>query len=208
MPDRERIPEPPAEAPVSGAPYWYWLGGRPALDLVNTLRERWDRRLECLAGDDDVIAWLVEAQLMPAPLPAPAGIVAEARVLREAIDACVMAVVDGVPVPDAAVAVIDDWLVIAGARPQLRIGAAGEPVLDERAPADSPRRALGLVALDAARMLGDPAERARIRVCAADDCSARFYDRSPAAARRWCSMTACGNVAKARRHRARGRTAA
>ena len=28
---------------ASGEPHWYWLGGRPALDLVNTLRERWRR---------------------------------------------------------------------------------------------------------------------------------------------------------------------
>jgi predicted RNA-binding Zn ribbon-like protein len=52
-------------------------------------------------------------------------------------------------------------------------------------------------------MLGTPAERARIRICASETCSARFYDRSPAARRRWCSMQACGNVEKARRHRAR-----
>ena len=60
-----------------------------------------------------------------------------------------------------------------------------------------------VVALDAAQMLGTPAERARIRICASGTCSARFYDRSPAGRRRWCSMQACGNVEKARRHRAR-----
>jgi predicted RNA-binding Zn ribbon-like protein len=63
--------------------------------------------------------------------------------------------------------------------------------------------ALATVALDAARMLGTPGERARLRVCASPTCSARFYDRSPAGRRRWCSMTGCGNQAKARRHRAR-----
>jgi predicted RNA-binding Zn ribbon-like protein len=57
-------------------------------------------------------------------------------------------------------------------------------------------------------MLGDPAERARVRVCASETCSARFYDRSPAGKRRWCSMRTCGNEAKARRHRARARGAA
>jgi predicted RNA-binding Zn ribbon-like protein len=81
------------------------------------------------------------------------------------------------------------------------VGSDGRPRLAERPMADSPRRALGMVALDAARMLGKPEQRARIRICASDTCSARFYDRSPAAARRWCSMQACGNVAKARRYR-------
>jgi predicted RNA-binding Zn ribbon-like protein len=86
--------------------------------------------------------------------------------------------------------------------------AGGAPRLTERAAADSPRRALGMVALDAARMLGTVDERERIRICASETCSARFYDRSPAGVRRWCSMRACGNEAKARRHRARRRAAA
>jgi predicted RNA-binding Zn ribbon-like protein len=73
---------------------------------------------------------------------------------------------------------------------------------------DAARRALAVVALDAARMLGRPEERARMRVCASDTCSARFYDRSPAGRRRWCSMRTCGNEAKARRHRARARSGA
>lgn len=60
-----------------------------------------------------------------------------------------------------------------------------------------------MVALDAAHMLGRAAERERVRICASETCSARFYDRSPAGRRRWCSMARCGNVAKARRHRAR-----
>jgi predicted RNA-binding Zn ribbon-like protein len=60
-----------------------------------------------------------------------------------------------------------------------------------------------MIALDAAQMLGTPDQRARIRVCGSDTCSARFYDRSPAARRRWCSMRSCGNQAKARRHRER-----
>jgi predicted RNA-binding Zn ribbon-like protein len=77
--------------------------------------------------------------------------------------------------------------------------------LGERPAADSPRRALGTIALDAATLLGSPAERARLRICASETCAARFYDRSPAGARRWCSMRTCGNEAKARRHRERAR---
>jgi predicted RNA-binding Zn ribbon-like protein len=78
-------------------------------------------------------------------------------------------------------------------------------VLSERGHVDSPRRALGMVAYDAARMLGIASERARVRICGSDTCSARFYDRSPAGARRWCSMAVCGNQNKARRFRERAR---
>lgn len=43
----------------------------------------------------------------------------------------------------------------------------------------------------------------RLRVCDNDTCRWVFYDTSPTGRRRWCSMATCGNVAKARRHRAR-----
>lgn len=188
---------------------WHWLGGRPALDLVNTLGERWRRNIERLRTPEDLGRWLAEAGLAPeVPSRVPKAVLAEARELREAIDACAQAVVAGSSVPAEAVATIDRALVTAGARPQLTLGPDGLPVLGERGAGDSPRRALGLVALDAAELLGDPAQRARLRICASSTCSARFYDRSPAARRQWCSMEACGNVEKARRHRARLRAGA
>ena len=188
----------------SGAAWWYWLGARPALDFVNTRRERWRRGVETLVTPDDLSLWLQHAELTDRPMRVPKSVLAEARELREAIDACVDAIVGGATPPASAVTTVDDWLVHAGHRPQLRLDAGGL-VLGERAAADSPRRALGMIALDAARMLGTPDQRERVRVCESDTCSARFYDRSPAGRRRWCSMQTCGNAAKARRHRARRR---
>jgi len=61
------LPEQLALPLASGAAWWYWLGGRPAIDLVNTLRERWRRRVETLVTPDDLGLWLVRAQLAPAP---------------------------------------------------------------------------------------------------------------------------------------------
>src|SRR6185295_19997588 len=91
---------------ATGAPWWYWLGGRLALDLVNTLRERWRRRVETLVTPDDLGLWLVRAQLAPAPAPAPVtrARLREARELREAIDACMQAALAHEPAPVAAVA--------------------------------------------------------------------------------------------------------
>ena len=195
----------PDGPPVFGAPYWYWLGGRPALDFVNTRRERWRRDVECLLSVEEVVVWLVQAKLLPQPMKAPASVLAEARELREAIDAGVRAAVERAQPDPAAVALIDDWLALAGSRPALLTDRVGRPVLTERPRAQSPRRALGMVAYDAARMLGIESERARVRICGSDTCSARFYDRSPAARRRWCSMALCGNQAKARRFRERAR---
>jgi predicted RNA-binding Zn ribbon-like protein len=191
----------PAGPPVSGAPYWYWLGGRPAMDFVNTRRERWRRDVECLLSVDEVVTWLVRAGLLAQPMRAPASILAEARTLREAIDAGIRAAVEGRAPEPAVIGHIDQWLALSGSRPALVAGPGGKPVLSERVRVESPRRALGMVAYDAARMLGNPAERARVRICGSDTCSARFYDRSPAGARRWCSMARCGNQNKARRWR-------
>ena len=45
----------------------------------------------------------------------------------------------------------------------------------------------------------------RIRKCAADDCVLHFVDVSRGGDRRWCSMAACGNRSKVRRHRIEAR---
>jgi predicted RNA-binding Zn ribbon-like protein len=198
------MPVEPPNAPFpSGRPYWYWLGGRPALDLVNTKRERWRHDIECLCSPDDLSAWLQCAKLTSVPATAGREDLAGAVWLREAIDACVRAAVSGESPAAESLAVIDGWLEHAVTRPSLVPDADGAPALVTRPARDPIAAALGAVALDAARLLGRPHERARLRICGSDTCSARFFDRSPAARRRWCSMAGCGNVAKARRHRAR-----
>jgi predicted RNA-binding Zn ribbon-like protein len=45
----------------------------------------------------------------------------------------------------------------------------------------------------------------RMKACRADDCRWAFYDRSRNRSRAWCSMSECGNRAKARSYRARQR---
>lgn len=45
----------------------------------------------------------------------------------------------------------------------------------------------------------------RVRRCANPDCLFLFLDDSRAGKRRWCSMSSCGNRAKARRHYHRSR---
>jgi predicted RNA-binding Zn ribbon-like protein len=194
------VPDGPLE---TGSPYWFWIGGRPALDLVNTRVERWRRNIECLAGPDDVVDWMVAARLLPERMPTSPALLAQARGLREAIDAGVRAAVADSPADPVAVGLIDRWLVHAAPRPVLVTDADGAPLLAEQELAGSPRRALALIALDAARMRGTAGERARVRICDSDTCSARFFDRSSGARRRWCTMQGCGNAEKARRHRAR-----
>src|ERR671929_2106843 len=84
---------------ATGEPWWYWLGGRPALDLVNTLRERWRRRVETLVTPQDLERWLVNAGVLAeeTDVAVPPEVLAEARAPREAIDACVTALLDDAP---------------------------------------------------------------------------------------------------------------
>jgi predicted RNA-binding Zn ribbon-like protein len=200
--DPVMTPEPPDTPFPSGAPYWYWLGGRPALDFVNTRRERWRGKIECLRSASDLTKWLTQAELLERPVPAGRGMLAAAVELREAIDLGVVAAVAGEAPDPGALAVVDGWLELAAPRPALVMAPDGRALLAEHATRDPLEAALGAVAVDAARMLGRAQERDRVRICGSDTCSARFFDRSPAARRRWCSMTLCGNVAKARRFRA------
>ena len=193
----------------SGEPWWYWLGGRPSLDFVNTLRERWWRNVETLVTPDDLALWLERAELLaPDSGVRPSmALLRRARELRESIDAVVVASTQGQSIPPRALQTIDSWLPAAVTYETLGSGDDGTPEVGVAPPTDPLEHALGLVALDAARLLGTPEQRARARICASGTCSARFYDRSPTAGRLWCSMRACGNVAKARRHRERVRGA-
>jgi len=185
-----------------GAPWWYWLGGRVALDFVNTRRERWWRNVETLVTPDDLAEWVVRAKLVPDPPLVDDRLLEAARELREAINAAVVAVTEPAEQPVRALAVIERWLPEALLADRLSADPGGPAVLTAGAPKNAGRYALALVARDAAEMLGTE-QRKRVRVCASETCSARFYDRSRAGGRRWCSMQGCGNVAKARRHRAR-----
>jgi predicted RNA-binding Zn ribbon-like protein len=64
---------------------------------------------------------------------------------------------------------------------------------------DLPRLAVARAAAD---LLTSP-DRTAVRACPGDDCGWLFIDHR--GRRRWCSMSACGNRAKARRHAERHR---
>ncbi len=187
---------------ASGASWWYWLGGRPAIDFVNTHRERWWRNVETLVTPLDLCLWLQQSHLLDRPADVTETQLRGARRLRSAIDTGVQAAIARSAMPAEAADEINRWLAHASAPQQLTAPVRGVPVLTRTTPADPIQYALAQIALDAGLLLGTD-QRDRLRVCASDTCSARFYDASRAASRRWCSMTGCGNAAKARRHRAR-----
>lgn len=187
---------------ANGASWWYWLGGRPAIDFVNTHRERWWRNVETLVTVEDLSLWLQQATLLHTSATATTAQLRGARRLRAAINTGIQAAIDHTPTPELATDEINRWLAHACDVQCLQARSDGLPVLLAASPADPVRHALAKVALDAATLLGTE-QRDRLRICASDTCSARFYDASRAGTRRWCSMSGCGNTAKARRHRSR-----
>jgi predicted RNA-binding Zn ribbon-like protein len=82
----------------------------------------------------------------------------------------------------------------------LTLGAGASPMLALR-----PRHTVGKVIAELF-CLFERGELDRLKMCAANDCRWIFFDRSKPANRRWCSSELCGNRAKIKRYRAKGRT--
>lgn len=180
---------------------WVWDGGRPSLDLLNTVRDRVRRARETLRGPADLAAWLQEANLLDDADDPGEYDLNTARRLRAAIDTLTFPAEhpgDDTEAAAAAVTVINATAAHAPLGPRLTLHRDGHPVVVP--PRPSVAAALGRIALDAIALLGGDE---LLRVCAADDCGIRFVDRSPSGNRQWCSMRRCGNRTKARRHYAR-----
>lgn len=103
--------------------------------------------------------------------------------------------------PDpAAVAVLNS--LAAHPTPQPRLSADGATVTHHSGrPAQA---ALAVLARDAIDLITG-ADLAMVKECVAPECRTLFLDNSRGARRQWCSMTRCGNRAKARAHAARAR---
>jgi predicted RNA-binding Zn ribbon-like protein len=179
---------------------WIWHGGRPCLDLVNTLRERWSTTpRELLVTPADLAEWLHAAELVGHPPAVDSDLLAQARELREAVDH----VLRNERPRAEDVALVDEWSRRAVPPPgRLRLDGAGRLRADVPPAADGAERALALVAADAVALVAAGA-LGQVRVCAHERCGLRFLDRSPTRNRQWCSMSRCGNRAKASRHHAR-----
>lgn len=167
-------------------------GGHVALDLAATLAARLREPRELLANPADLNRWLVSSGLAGSSPCATDEDVAMARELREAI----YGLVSGQP-SSAARTTLNAVAALRPARP--RLSASGGLKMEGNA-----REYLATIAGLGVELLGGP-ERTRIRQCEGEGCALLFLDLSRSGARRWCSMSGCGNRAKARGFRKRGR---
>jgi hypothetical protein len=155
------------------------------LELLNTTPVVDGVPQDLLGGGDEAVAW-VRAR-------GGAGSAAELARLRQVRDR-LQGVARGVE-PATVVAPF-----LAGVRLRPEIGDAGlvwrlDAAVAERLPA----RVLVAWGQVQERMPG------RLRACANEECRLFLLDRSKPNTARWCSMKACGNRLKARRHYGRAR---
>ncbi|MEU4674395.1 CGNR zinc finger domain-containing protein [Amycolatopsis sp. NPDC023774] len=176
---------------------WVFDGGRPCLDLVNTLRNRHQAEgFELLTSTEALAEWLSLAGLVPGQVSVTEEDLETAKWLREAVNRLVTTAPKRRDVELVNRAVEEPL-------PNARLRLSGGEL---RKAAPSPRNpvaaAFALIATDVIELVTSPVD---VRVCAAEDCGLRFADASPRRTRQWCSMSRCGNRAKARAHYARTR---
>jgi predicted RNA-binding Zn ribbon-like protein len=143
-------------------------------------------------------------QSLDAPASRRAARLEHVLEVRSGLREIVEALVAGRPVADGALAVINGVLLARSTAELVRVEQgiglrhrpAGDPI--ESALAALVEPVVGTIAT------GDAD---RLRICGNDGCRWVFEDTSRTGRRRWCSMSSCGNRAKAARHRARKRAA-
>lgn len=168
-----------------------WIGGRPTLDLCNTV----------VGGDDllrapaDVTRWLADAGYgVPEKEPAQRDL-ERIRRLRADLRAAYLA-----HDPERVADTVAEWLRAAPGR----LDVDRESLRPSFCPEVSTCRCLLVPALlDALDLAREDLHR--IRECAAPNCGFVYVDTSRNGSRRWCSMERCGSRAKAHAYYARRR---
>lgn len=163
------------------------------LDFANTRYWRGQATpTETLKVPADLATW---AKAAKAPVPKEFD---QALALREAVYRLFDAQAQAKPAAPKDLEALNQALARAPARTTLKRGKEGYAWdVDTR-----PGTALALLApvlWSAGDLLAGP-RLDRVRKCANPECGWLFLDDSRAGKRRWCSMSACGNRAKARRH--------
>jgi predicted RNA-binding Zn ribbon-like protein len=179
-------------------------GGRPCLDFVNTIHDRFAAvPVDYLATPRQYLEWCSRAGLLSPQeadrIAVATVVLGEVRIFREHLHALLGARVDGLAVPANALRECDRWLHQAWA--DLSIDPASPEGVSWSAAAFDARLPLKRIALSALEVLR-AAQPHRLKRCASpDSCGWLFYDDSKGGQRRWCAMEACGTIEKMRRYR-------
>jgi predicted RNA-binding Zn ribbon-like protein len=186
------IPAPDDDLSLAFANTRYWRGTATPTDDLN--------------GAEDLLGWAAAKERLPAALTehfrvlwrdrpdmADTGF-RDAVALRETLFGCFAATSAGRSPSDEDMAVLNAALAIAPPRQRLRRGG-----WEVEIPEPSAIALLAPTLWSAADLLVGTRLQ-RVRQCRNPDCGWLFLDDSKSGNRRWCSMSACGNRAKAHRH--------
>jgi len=202
------MPEPSSGEPLAG-----WVAA-PRDDLclafVNTRYWRGSRSpTDDLNGVGDVLAFAAGGGVAPAltatlahhweahPLAADLAFAAAVEV-RETVYRIFAAIAEGTVAAPADLAAFNAVLAAAAERSRMAL-RDGAYVWEVALPGRTAVGLLSPVLWSAADLLAGP-RRGRVRQCANPLCRWLFLDETKGGNRRWCSMAACGNRAKAHRH--------
>jgi predicted RNA-binding Zn ribbon-like protein len=169
------------------------------LDFANTRYWRGQANpTETLNRPEDLVTWAAASLGARADRPLPSREFEHALALRETIYRLFDAQAQARPAATRDLAVLNGALAAAPARTALRRTRNGYE-WDIEARSGTALALLAPVLWTAGDLLTGP-RLGRVRRCANPECGWLFLDDSRAGKRRWCSMSACGNRAKARRH--------
>ncbi len=199
-----------------------FIAGDPSLDFLNSIGTPADKVVEWLEDGEDLMAWLQQAELLPPGVAAtmrancfPAeldAVTAQARVLREWFRAFIFKHKGHALGRDALeeleplnrILERDDAYGAIVARSVERRDGSTNSELEWRTLRRwrTPDSLLLPIARAIANFVTSE-DLSRVKSCERSPCTLFFLDRTRGHARRWCSMTLCGNRAKQALHRAR-----
>ncbi|MBU6492916.1 MAG: CGNR zinc finger domain-containing protein [Burkholderiales bacterium] len=196
-----------------------FVADAPGLDFLNSVATPVDEPVDWLADGEGLLAWLAQANLVPASVlaemrsqAAPAEldeVAAQARALREWFRAFV-GKRKGRPLDTVELSEIEPLNRLLAQDDQFGEVVAGAAdggaalTLRSRRRWKSPASLLMPIAEALARLVCEQ-DFTYVKACEGPRCTLLFADHTRAHARRWCSMAICGNRAKVAAHRQRAK---
>ena len=168
-----------------------------AVDLINTVAAPGSPTAEdLLPADRDAEAWwrIERARVPGGDLPDIQAL----RRLRAALRETIEALVDGRPVPQAAVCDLNFFMQSAPASTRLLLAGTGLRAETQWHREYGGNARLAFIATQAAEFLSDPSKVSRLRRCANPVCSMIFIAVN--SRRSWCAPGVCGNRVRVARH--------
>lgn len=195
---------------------FFFVGNRLCLDFVNTRVVEGGRSVDLLGDPSDLARWLSEAGVLGAAETEATSkgrfegtrgreLFERALALRDILSEVVRAVAEDGPVQQRALDGVNALLRVSPGYPQVGRTRDG---FEKRfwAEREVPLGTLVPIAESAADLLAE-GDFSLVRKCENPECVLHFYDTSKGHARRWCSMSGCGNRMKAQAHYRRRRDA-